>query len=411
MDWGRGRRRLPRLRTVGVVVLAVVVLAGAGVVVQLVRAAPALAVTTTIPARLTVPGPAPSMPWPPSGQATVSVEGIGSLGQSGGDQALPIASLTKVMTAYVVVSDHPLAGAAQGPAITMSAGDAASAQAGLAQGESELKVAAGEQLTERQALEALLVPSANNIASALAVWDAGSAAAFVAKMNSAAAALGMSHTHYADAVGLDSNSVSTAVDQVVLGQKVMQLPVLASIVAMPQATFPVAGTVFNYDNLVGRDGIVGIKTGSTGAAGGNFLFAARRQVGTRPVLIVGAVLAQHATPILQTALTVGRALIDAAGAAVQVVTAASAGVRVASIAAPWARKVGVATTSGAFFLGWGGLSVNDSLHIRTDLGGKVRAGTRLGVLDVRLGEQSGSIPVAATGTIDPAPLSWKLRRL
>ncbi len=66
-----------------------------------------------------------------------------------------------------------------------------------------MPVQPGEELTERQLLNGLLVHSANNFADVLAQWDAGTMPAFVAKMNAAAAALGMAHTHYADASGLD----------------------------------------------------------------------------------------------------------------------------------------------------------------------------------------------------------------
>jgi D-alanyl-D-alanine carboxypeptidase (penicillin-binding protein 5/6) len=411
IDWGRSRRSLPRLRTVALVLAAVVVLVGVGVGVQLLRPLPVLSVRSTLPASLTVPGSAPALPWPPSGQATVAVEGVGPLGSSGGENPVPNASLTKVMTAYLVLSDHPLDEGGQGPNLTMTPADVAAWQSGAAQGESELKVSAGEQLSERQALEALLVPSANNIAAALAVWDAGSQSAFVTKMNNQAAALGMRHTHYADAIGLDAGSESTAPDQVILGQKAMALPVFAAIVAQPQATFPVAGTVFNYNSLVGHDGIVGIKTGSTEAAGGNFLFAARRPIAGKPALIVGAVLSQHATPILQSALNASRALIDAAAPAVQMVEAVPAATVVGQVSAPWGASTPLVTTGPAELLGWSGLVMAAHVALRSGLGRQVKAGERVGSLLLRVGGQTLTVGVEAKGAIVPPGVSWRLRRL
>jgi len=70
-----------------------------------------------------------------------------------------------------------------------------------------------EQLTELQALQALLLPSANNIAAVLARWDGGSAGRFVARMNATARSLGMTHTRYTDPSGYDDATVSTAADQ------------------------------------------------------------------------------------------------------------------------------------------------------------------------------------------------------
>jgi serine-type D-Ala-D-Ala carboxypeptidase (penicillin-binding protein 5/6) len=134
--------------------------------------------------------------------------------------------------------------------------------------------AAGETITERQALEALLLPSADNMAWILARWDAGSQAAFAARMNAAARSLAMTGTSYTDPSGLDPCTTSTAADQVRLGIAAMQVPALAAITAESTAVVPVAGVVRNTNALLGQDGIVGLKTGSTQAAGGCLLVAA-----------------------------------------------------------------------------------------------------------------------------------------
>ena len=155
-----------------------------------------------------------------------------------------------------------------------------------------MPVAAGEQLTERQALQALLLPSANNIAAVLARWDAGSVDRFVARMNATARSLGMTHTRYTDPSGYDDATVSTAADQVRIVDRAMRLPVFASIVATPSATLPVAGTVHNTNTLLGHNGFVGVKTGSTDAAGGCFAFRAIRWIDGKRTTITGVVLGQ-----------------------------------------------------------------------------------------------------------------------
>ncbi len=101
-----------------------------------------------------------------------------------------------------------------------------------------MPVVAGETITERQALEALLLPSADNMAWILARWDAGSQAAFVARMNDTARRLGMTGTSYTDPSGLDPSTTSTAADQVRLGLAAMRVPALAAIAAMPTALVP-----------------------------------------------------------------------------------------------------------------------------------------------------------------------------
>src|SRR5207244_4989309 len=160
--------------------------------------------------------------------------------------------------------------------ITLTDADVADTDRRAGQDESVVPVAAGEQLTELQALQALLLPSANNIAAVLARWDAGSTGQFVARMNATARSLGMTDTHYTDPSGYDDATVSTAADQVRIVDRAMRLPVFASIVATPSVTLPVAGTVHNTNRLLGYDGFVGVKTGSDDAAGGCFAFRAIR---------------------------------------------------------------------------------------------------------------------------------------
>jgi D-alanyl-D-alanine carboxypeptidase (penicillin-binding protein 5/6) len=145
------------------------------------------------------------------------------------------------MTAYVILLDHPLPEAEQGPDITVEPSEAAAYSSQAREGDSLVAVAAGEVISERQALEALLLPSADNMAWILARWDAGSQAAFTAKMNATARRLGMTGTNYTDASGLDSSTVSTAADQVRLGMAAMGVPALAAITAMPTAVVPVVG--------------------------------------------------------------------------------------------------------------------------------------------------------------------------
>jgi D-alanyl-D-alanine carboxypeptidase (penicillin-binding protein 5/6) len=172
-------------------------------------------------------------------------------------------------------------------------------------------------LSERQALEALLLPSANNIAALLAIHEAGSVEAFVGEMNEAAAELGMQNTDYTDPSGFEDTTVSTAADQLKLGRTAMSDPTLAEIVAMPSTVLPVAGEVANFNELVGHEGFVGIKTGSDQAAGGCLLFAKRIQVDGRTLTVVGAVLGQREGDFIPAALASASSLGASAAAAVR----------------------------------------------------------------------------------------------
>jgi D-alanyl-D-alanine carboxypeptidase (penicillin-binding protein 5/6) len=255
--------------------------------------------------------------WPADGTSAADISGYGVTDGPGATRQVPIASVAKLMTAYVILQDHPLSVRGPGPDITVQQSEAAAYPAQVGDGDSLVPVAAGERLTERQALAALLLPSADNMAWILARWDAGSQAAFTAKMNAAARRLGMTGTSYTDPSGLDPATVSTAADQVRLGMTAMGVPALAAITALPTAVVPVAGVVRNYNTLLGQDGIVGLKTGSTQAAGGCLLVAAWSQAGGRGTLIVAATFGQPGTArtILPRALQAGHDLVLALDAA------------------------------------------------------------------------------------------------
>jgi D-alanyl-D-alanine carboxypeptidase (penicillin-binding protein 5/6) len=272
------------------------------------------------------------LPWPDSAQSMVQVAGLGVVGHSGGTRPVPIASVTKVMTAYVVLRDHPLRAGRSGPTITVTATEAAAYQRQKAAGQSLVRVAAGEAISERQALQALLLASGDNMADILARWDAGSKSAFVRKMNSNAARLGMTSTHYADPSGLNPASVSTAKDLLKLAPAAMAEPTFAQVVGQSTASIPL-NKIKNYNTLLGRYGVIGIKTGSTSAAGGCLLFAARRVVSGHTYTIYGAVLGVDGSrnTILPNALSSSAALIAATERSLRKVTLIKAGDPVATL--------------------------------------------------------------------------------
>jgi serine-type D-Ala-D-Ala carboxypeptidase (penicillin-binding protein 5/6) len=248
--------------------------------------------------------------WPAYGQAGFVQSGQSRVQAGPNQHTAAIASVAKVMTAYLVLRDHPLRLGEDGPTITLTAGDVADTKRRRDRQESVVSIAVEEQLTERQALDALLLPSANNIAVVLARWDAGSVDRFVARMNATARSLGMTHTRYTDPSGYDDATVSTAADQVRIVDQAMRLPVFASVVATPSATLPVAGTVHNTNILLGHNGFVGVKTGSTAAAGGCFAFRAIRWIDGRRTTITGVVLGQPGHNRIVAGLAAAAAMVD-----------------------------------------------------------------------------------------------------
>ena len=359
-----------------------------------------------------MPGPRPSLPWPSSGEAAVALPGFGLLGSSGPARAVPIASLAKVMTALVVLQDHPLSPGEGGPLVSITAADQAIYQAENAVGDSVTPVAAGERFSELQLLETLLIPSADNVAPVLARWDAGSDAAFVARMNTLAARLGLTATHYADENGLSPSTVGTALDQLKLAEAGAANPVLMSIVGQPALTLPDGTTLSNYDTLLGRNGVIGIKTGSTTAAGGCFMLAAHGVVNGRQVLVLGVVLGQHSSPLIGAALKASQALIRPALAAVRVFTLVPAGTTVAEVVSPWASPVAVKTTRAITVEALPGMTAHLSVKLTRGPHPAVsRAGSAVAAVTASVGAQSETVPAATVAAVPAVPIKWRLERL
>ncbi|WP_217223672.1 D-alanyl-D-alanine carboxypeptidase family protein [Streptomyces anulatus] len=232
------------------------------------------------------------LPWPREGQASVAVEGIGSLGTRGEQKPVPIASVTKVMTAYVILKGHPMR--ADAPGATVVA-DRRAADESYSSVETTAPVLAGREYTQRRLLELMMVPSGNNVARLLARWDAGDEKAFVAKMNRAAAGLGMRATTYTGVSGMEASTRSTSADQLRLARAAMRDPVFRQVVATASVAAPGAGATFrNTNKLLGRDGVIGLKTGSSTPAGGNLVWATTQEVAGVSRLVLGVVLRQRA---------------------------------------------------------------------------------------------------------------------
>lgn len=223
---------------------------------------------------------------------------------------VPIASLAKVMTALVLLRAHPLRSGQAGPSFAVTAADIEDTARRRAQDESVVAVATGERLTERQALMAMLLPSANNVAVMVTRLVSNTVPGFVARMNDAARRLGMRDTVYTDPSGFDPHTVSTAKDQLTLAEAAAADPTFAAMVQVRSYRLPVAGTVHNTDVLLGQGGFVGMKTGSDDAARGCFMFRARRVVAGATVELIGVVLGQPGRNLTLSGQYAARQLAD-----------------------------------------------------------------------------------------------------
>src|SRR6202171_279521 len=397
-----GARIIPR-RLLLVLALAAVI----GLVAfQLLRPLPVVAATTAPPPPA-VPGAPPPLPWPAKGEASVGTAELGLLGVSPGEQPKPMASVAKLMTALVVLQDKPLAVDNPGPAITIDAADVADFQARQAAGESVLKVSAGEQLSELDALQGLLVPSGNNIASVLAKWDAGSVDAMVKKMNARATAMGLAHTTFADTAGVSAQTTSNPRDLFRLGVEAMKIPVIAKVVGEVQANLPVAGVVYNVDYVLGQDGIIGIKTGSGPEFGANFVFASSQAAAGQPYNIYGAVMGANT---LDEAFKATKALIASVRAVVRADKVVGVDDTVARYEAPWGGRANISAAKDFTACSWPGMPIKRTLSVAA-VTAPVEAGRQVGNLRVSLGAQSSTIPLLVSSRLPEPGRRWRLTRV
>ncbi|MHB8318807.1 MAG: D-alanyl-D-alanine carboxypeptidase family protein [Acidimicrobiales bacterium] len=394
---------------VAVVIVAVLVTAG----VQLTRPVPAPSFSANVPSTLkTVPNPSTGgIPWPTTGAAGMVVPGVVSFPPVGSKSPLPIASITKVMTALVVLQDHPLSPGQQGPSITITPSDVSEFNLEAAAKDSVVPVTAGEQLSEYQCIEAILVPSADNIAHVLAKWDAGSASAFVAKMKAHAHQGGLTNTHFADTSGLSSSSTSTPSDLLILGQKAMANPIVSAVVAMPSITLPgVPKPMPTYNFALFENGIVGIKTGSDGPAGGCFLFAANVKVNGTIRLAYGVVLGQqNAKSSLDQALKVSVNLLTALHGVLNGVALVHAGQEVGTLKSPDGTSTPLLSSGTVTLIGAPGTTVSTTFHLRRfKPGAPIPARSRVGTLKIQVGSQVKTVGIVSDRSLPAVSSKWKL---
>jgi D-alanyl-D-alanine carboxypeptidase len=391
-----------------VVVLLAIIFA----VVQALRPLPSPTLALSAKDTFTFDGANAGLPWPDEGQGWMDVDGIGTMSHFGEQKPVAIGSVAKTMTAYIILRDHPLKPGQEGPKIKID--EQAEKEGGYdTSGESTLNtVKAGDYLTEKQALSAVMIPSANNIARLLARWDAGSEQAFVKKMNATAKELGMTNTTYTDPSGLTKTTVSTAQDQVKLGHAVVKVPALIAITSAASWTDPSGRYWPNYNELPYTMGAIGIKTGTTTAAGGNLLFASRKEVGGQTVTVVGAILAQHkGQSILETVNKVSKVALTAAQDALTSAKILKKGDVVGYVDDGLGGHTPVVVTKDVTAVGWAGLKVKLALT-GNDLPHEAKAGTTVGRLTVGDGAQGAvQVPVALQTDLTEPGFTDKLTRL
>jgi len=343
--------------------------------------------------------------WPAYGQSAFSVPDY-SVNQSHGQQKpTPIASVAKIITALAILKEKPLKVGEQGPTITLGAADLSYYQYYAAQGGSVITVTSGEQISEYQALEAMLLPSANNMAQSLAVWAFGSTDQFKTYVSSYLKDLGAIHTHMDDASGFSPATTSTASDLAKIAAQAIDNPTLADIVSHWQADIP-TGTTYNTNWLVGSHDVIGIKTGNTDQAGGCFMFAAKRAVGGRNITVVGDILN---APSLNSSMQDSLSLIDTVYANFETTAIVHKNQIIGSYSTPWGAKSNAVAQKDISLLIWKGsepVVTSNLKNVKTP----AITGANVGSITVSNLDQKTSSPVILQNTLANPSLKWRLFR-
>ena len=394
-----GRRRRIAHIFVGFIVLAII----GGLTINYLRPLPILhATVTTLPNLSTEPV---SIAWSGVGQAAIGASNFGVLAAQNASTPLATASIAKVITVLCVLQKYPLNTGQDGPTITMTSKDVQIYNDYVAKNGSVVPIQVGEQLSEYQILQALLLPSANNLADSVAVWAFGSLSGYATYANTFLSSNGLSMTHVGnDASGYDPSTTSTASDLVKLGLLAVKNAVVTEIASQKSTSLPIAGVVRNYNFVLGQKGINGLKTGNNDQDPGAFLFSAVVPVGTTTMTVIGAVMGQSN---LAAALSTSLPLIDSLQAGFKQEHIIERGQIVAKYHAAWGATVDVVADNSLLVPRWKATAGTVKQKVN-DISSSV-TGT-VGTVDVMVAGNDTNSTLSIKHAITPPSFWWRITR-
>jgi len=350
---------------------------------------------TQSPAALVMPG---------FGESAIAADGFGTLATAGPQDQVPIASITKTITALVILDAKPLTDAADsGPIITFTQADIDILQQTQAEQGSFGLLPDSMQLSEKDALTEMLVVSANNYATSLATWAYGSVDAYLVAATAWLAAHGLTGTILDDTSGISSGSRSTPADLLSIGSLVMANPALAKIVGTASTTIPGVGAIESTNALLGESGVNGIKTGTTLDAGATLLYSAVLPVGSQSVHVIGVVLGAETHEQLDAAV---RALLTSVQASFHEVVVSTADQFIGDARTVWGASAHIAATESVSRIVYSDTPITVTPALATLRSGS--SGASVGALHVSIGKESINIPLALTTPLDDPGPGWRL---
>ena len=339
--------------------------------------------------------------WPAEGEAAIAIDGVPDTLSSSATAPESIASITKIVTALVVLDRLPLAPGEQGKSYSFTQADSADYWQYRARGESSLDVPAGGSLTQLQMLQGMLIASANNYAQRLSTDLFGTDAEFSAAATQYLAERGIEGITIVNPTGIEAGNTATPAALIALAERALANPVIAEIVRTPELTLPGAGTFKNGNALLADPGVVGVKTGTLDAW--NLLTAKDITVGAATVRAYAAVLGQPGPDSRNQA---ARDLFARIEQELQPKPSVPAGTLVGKAETLWGPDIDLETASDATVVLWNGGAAQTSTSF--SLGDTTTAGSTVGTLTATGPVDADTVDVKLTGEIDPPSPWWRL---
>jgi len=350
-------------------------------------------------------GTAPTISWP-NGQAAFSASGFDFLASNQADASVSTASIAKIITALCVLEKKPLAKGDLGPTLTMTSEDAQRYQTEVARDGTAFEVKAGDTLSEYEALEAILLPSANNIADSTAIWAFGSLDSYRSFAQAYVLEHGMTHTTIGpDASGFDASTKSTPSDLVALAKLALKNPVVMEIAGKSTAVIGDGVQIQNHNALLGSSGVTGLKTGRNDENSGALLFTATVGKGVQAVEVAGVVANAGS---LTGSFTATAALLKAMANDFPTTNVAVKDNSVGTLRTAWGSTASVVALDTLSLQHWSGTTVYTYQDLQQVSGTKKET---IGTLTAKADGRKKSVEIGVAAPASAPSLLWRITHI
>lgn len=407
----RRRRRRGLIITAAIVVL---LLAVPGGYVGWALTAPVDPPAVTVHAPPVPVGEAFASTTPASAASAISIAGAddylggaasGTWSSTGTADPLPIASITKLITALVILDAAPLASVTDpGPTITFSEADHDLYDVYYVQGATIAPMPAGTSMSLYDALAVMLIPSASNYAEALSSHVFGSRSAFLGATRDWLASHGLTATTVTEPTGISPSNVSTPADLLAIAKLAAANPAIARIVATSSVSVPGGGVQLTTNALLGTAGITGLKTGNLGEGTHNLLYTATLDVGTAdPLAVTGVILGGFSREAVN-AEVIG--VLDSIRSGFHQVPVATEGQEIGSLTTPWGSSARLVIGEDATILTWSDTPIERTMDIEDQPA--YGDGAVVGSVTWTAGPNTVTVPMEIAGNIEPPTEWWRI---